>query len=337
MRVLVTGNTGFKGTWLSIYLSMLGHEVHGYSLAYHPEGLNYQLDSKQWLSSQKIADVRDKEQLRKTLQSVKPELVFHLAAQPIVLDSIKDPVNTFDINVNGTLRILEEAKSTSSVNKVLVVTSDKVYDQNANDGKPSKENDRLGGKDPYSYSKVCQDLVAQSFQELDEGPEVLIARAGNVIGGFDKGNHRLLPDILNSLKSGNVLEIRNPQATRPWQHVLDCVRGYIDYANAITPPPALNFGPQEEHERSVSALLETIRDRGYQLKTQSVGIERILETNHLLLDSSLATKAIGWRPFHTIMDSLDHAMMEVDAKNISRCAQDSVSNHISLVSENGMG
>ena len=330
MRVLVTGNTGFKGTWLSIYLSMLGHEVHGYSLDYHPEGLNYQLDSRQWLSSQKIADVRDKEQLRETLKSVKPELVFHLAAQPIVLDSIKDPVNTFDINVNGTLNILEESKNTGSVQKVLVVTSDKVYDQDANNGKPSKEIDRLGGKDPYSYSKVCQDLVAQSFQKLDEGPEILIARAGNVIGGFDKGKHRLIPDVVDSLKSQQLLTIRNPEATRPWQHVLDCVSGYIRFSFFGLTQKILNFGPKAQHSLTVLEMMDQIQslrgDFGFRVVPSAVN----LETRHLALDSSLAEETLGWNPVLGLQDAIQHAIMELEDHNLNERVFESVGNHISL-------
>lgn len=332
MRVLVTGNTGFKGTWLSIYLSMLGHEVHGYSLEYHPEGLNYQLDSKQWLSSQKIADVRDKEQLRKTLQSVKPEIVFHLAAQPIVLDSIRDPANTFDINVNGTLNLLEEAKSTSSIRKVLVVTSDKVYDQSATGGKPAHEFDRLGGGDPYSYSKACQDLVAQSFQELDEGPKILIARAGNVLGGFDKGKNRLLPDMVQSIRSEEVLQVRNPVSSRPWQHVLDCVRGYIQFSSAESPPPILNFGVQEMENYQVSDLLKIVQSKPFELRYKIVSSSTGLEADQLLLDSSLAKNTIGWRSIYTVEQALDHALMELEPGIIFQDPLDSVKRDILLSS-----
>lgn len=330
MRVLVTGNTGFKGTWLSIYLAKLGHEVHGYSLAYHPKGLNYRLDSKQWLSSQKIADVRNKEQLRKTLQSVKPEVVFHLAAQPIVLDSIKDPETTFDVNVNGTLNILAEAKITSSVERILVVTSDKVYDQDANNGKPSKEIDRLGGKDPYSYSKVCQDLVAQSFQALDDGPEILIARAGNVIGGFDKGKHRLFPDVIDSLKSQQLLRIRNPEATRPWQHVLDCVSGYIQFSFSGCPQKILNFGPKAQHGLTVLEMMKQFQslrgDFGFRVVPSAVN----LETRNLALDSSLAEEALGWRPLLGVQDAIEHSIMELEDHSLSERVFESVGNHISL-------
>lgn len=315
MRTLVTGNTGFKGTWLSIYLSMLGHEVHGYSLGYSPQGLNYRLDSKQWLSSQTIADVRDREQLTKTLQSVKPELVFHLAAQPIVLDSIINPAETFDINVNGTLHILEESKNTESVQRVLIVTSDKVYDQSANGGKPAHEFDRLGGGDPYSYSKACQDFVAQSFQALDEGPEILIARAGNVLGGFDKGKHRLLPDVVESISSKKVLEVRNPLSSRPWQHVLDCIRGYIQFSISESPPPALNFGVQEEETYQVKDLLNIIASKPYSLQYKMVGPETSLESDQLLLDSSLAKNTIGWQPIYTVHEAIDHALMELEPQD----------------------
>ena len=330
MRVLVTGNTGFKGTWLGIYLSMLGHEVHGYSLDYHPEGLNYQIDSKQWLSSQTISDIRDKEQLRRTLQSVKPELVFHLAAQPIVLDSIKDPANTFDVNVNGTLNVLEVAKSTNSVQKVLVVTSDKVYDQDANNGRPSKEVDRLGGKDPYSYSKVCQDLVAQSFQELDEGPEILIARAGNVIGGFDKGKYRLVPDALESLKSKQVMKIRNPESTRPWQHVLDCVSGYIQYSLSGSSHKILNFGPKAQHGLSVLEMMNQIHSLERDFCFRVVPSAANLETPNLALDSSLAEETLGWSPVLGVQDAIQHAIMELEEHSLSERAFGSVGNHISL-------
>lgn len=330
MRILVTGNTGFKGTWLSIYLSTLGHEVHGYSFEYHPDGLSTKIDSKQWLASQTTADVRDKEGLKKSFADLRPELVFHLAAQPIVLESIKDPVGTFDINVNGTLNVLEASKQTDSVERVLVTTSDKVYDQSQKASAGSKETDRLGGHDPYSYSKVCQDLVAQSFQKLNDGPQILIARAGNVLGGFDKGEHRLLPDVVESIKSKQRITIRNPDSTRPWQHVLDCVGGYVKFAFSDSPPAVLNFGPDESPALSVIDLVQKTKALGHDIEYVIDPDQTGVETKLLQIDSSLARNELNWRPVMSIEDAIKHSLMELDSGDMSSIAISSVSYHTSL-------
>lgn len=330
MRMLVTGNTGFKGTWLSIYLSTLGHEVHGYSLAYHPEGLSRKIDSKLWLASQTVADVRDGENLKKTIAKIRPELVFHLAAQPFVLESIKDPSGTFDVNVNGTLNVIEASKQAGSVERILITTSDKVYDQSKEIIGGNVETDPLGGHDPYSYSKVCQDLVAQSFRKLNDGPQIVIARAGNVLGGFDKGKDRLLPDVIEAIKNKKGLKIRNPDSTRPWQHVLDCVGGYVKFALFDSPPAVLNFGPTESTQMSVIDLLERTKSLGhyidYEIKTDQTG----LETKFLQIDSSLAKRTIGWRPIMSIEDALEHSLMELGFGDTSSNVFSSVSNHASI-------
>lgn len=328
MKFLVTGNNGFKGTWLSIYLAALGHEVHGYSLDYHPEGLSYKADPRHWLATQRIADIRAKDDLRRAFQAVRPDLVIHLAAQPIVLDSIADPIGTFDVNVSGTINLIEEAAFVGTVSRVLIVTSDKVYGQRASSA-PFTELDPLGGRDPYSSSKVCQDQIAQSFQSYGKGPEILIARAGNVLGGYDRGNHRLMREIVESISSGTRLSVRQPHSTRPWQHVLDCTSGYIKYVLADEPPSILNFGPNLNEQITVKNLLDKVIEQGFQLDYNLAPHQDFAEAEELRLDSTLASQELNWHPIYDVDDAVSHSLMELGDGDDWREAMNSVSKHLS--------
>lgn len=302
-RVLVTGHTGFKGAWLCALLRHHGAEVAGYALAptdpsaYLAAGLDADVDGT-------IGDIRDGEALRRVLARFRPEVVLHLAAQALVRRSYADPVETFDVNVTGTAMVLHEATSADSVQVVLVVTSDKVY---ANDGSGGafREGDRLGGGDPYSASKSAAELVAASWQHrrrVTGGAAVVVARAGNVIGGGDHAEDRLLPDLFRAIDAGRPLEVRHPDAVRPWQFVLEPLVGYLALAEAAWQggpdvPPALNLGPGPEDCWPVHRVLDhVIAEVGEGSWRVSGGRADEPEAGLLRLDSSLATERLGWAP-----------------------------------------
>ena len=249
-RVLVTGHTGFKGAWLAAVLHRLGARVFGYALApEHAGGAFDQLDPSTFAMSE-FADIRASDRLGQFIETTRPEIVFHLAAQSLVRRSFTEPVATFDVNVLGTARLLDEVSPCPSVRTVVVVTSDKVY---ANDGvgRPFREGDPLGGGDPYSASKAAAELVVRSWRQSfspREGFTAVTARAGNVIGGGDLAADRLVPDFFRSLEAGAPLEVRHPGSVRPWQFVLEPIFGYLALAAAAwrqpdSVPDAVNFGP----------------------------------------------------------------------------------------------
>ena len=248
-RVLVTGHTGFKGSWAALWLSQLGAKVTGLALAPDQTPSLFDLARVGEGMDSRIADLRDPSALSAALAG-DFDLVLHMAAQPLVRASIEDPVGTFDTNVLGTARLLQALRRQTSLKAVLVVTSDKVY---ANDeaGRPFVETDPLGGKDPYSASKAATEIVVQSFARsffTGQGIAVGTARGGNVIGGGDFSRDRLVADIVRAVTAGEAVSLRHPEATRPWQHVLDCLAGYFAHLQALasnpTTPRALNFGPK---------------------------------------------------------------------------------------------
>ncbi|MDE2490767.1 MAG: CDP-glucose 4,6-dehydratase, partial [Elusimicrobia bacterium] len=250
-RVLVTGHTGFKGSWLSLWLAELGAEVSGYALApdesqalFGRLGLERRTDSR-------LGDVRDAALLEKTLRETRPEIVFHLAAQPLVRASYAAPAETFAVNVQGTANVLDSVRRTETARAVVVVTTDKVY-ENREDGRAYREDDRLGGRDPYSASKAAAEIVAASYRasffSAPGAASIATARAGNVIGGGDDAADRLLPDCVRALTAGRDVVVRNPASVRPWQHVLEPLSGYLRLAERQLAEPARfasawNFGP----------------------------------------------------------------------------------------------
>lgn len=266
-RVLITGHTGFKGAWLSQWLLLLGAQVAGVSLnvPYSPSvfealGLRKQLRHVD-------GDVRHFETLLPLVQDVQPEVVFHLAAQPLVRMSYDEPRETFNTNVTGTLNLLEAVRHTSSVRAVVIVTTDKCY-ENRNWEFGYRETDRLGGEDPYSASKACAELVThayhRSFFNTDDGPRVATARAGNVIGGGDLATDRIVPDCIRAWSAGETALIRNPAHVRPWQHVLEPLSGYLLLGQRLyqsgqqVAGEAFNFGPAHENCQTVETLVETM-------------------------------------------------------------------------------
>ena len=299
-RVLLTGHTGFKGSWLAFWLHHLGAEVTGISRAPSERGLFRMLGLDERVTTHAM-DVCDARGVAVAVAEARPEVVLHLTAQPSVHRSMVDPAETFTINVLGTVHLLNALRAVPGLTAVLVITTDKVY-ADIPDGKARQEDDRLGGRDPYSASKAASELataaMAQSFL-APNGVAVATARAGNVIGGGDFAPGRLVPDVVNAARSGQRLTLRNPESRRPWQHVLDCLSGYLTYAAALSTDPAvpqtLNFGPRNPAGPTVgeiaNAMLEAL---GAPDSWAYAPAPEARETHVLSLDSSLARSTLGW-------------------------------------------
>ena len=299
-RVLLTGHTGFKGSWMSLWLQRLGAQVTGFALAPASQPNLWSLIGKDFESV--IGDIRDAAAVLRTVNSCRPEVVIHMAAQALVRASYASPTSTYATNVVGTANVLDACRSSASVGCVLVVTSDKVY-ENAGHGRHFVESDRLGGHDPYSSSKACTELVARSFADcyFVAPRKLATARAGNVIGGGDWSPDRLIPDCIRALAAGNAVPLRNPQSVRPWQHVLEPLSGYLMYVQALGEmsrvPPALNFGPDADSCCTVREIVESLSARfAGRPGWVADGAEHPKEASLLMLDSQLARDSIGWRP-----------------------------------------
>jgi CDP-glucose 4,6-dehydratase len=266
-KVLITGNTGFKGAWLSLWLLELGADVYGYSRDIPTEPSLYKILSLEQRIAQNFGDIRDFSRLKSDIERIKPNFIFHLAAQPIVSVSYDDPVETISTNVLGTMNVLEAIRVINYPCIAVIITSDKCYD-NVEWVWGYKENDALGGKDIYSGSKGAAELVFKSyyhsfFQSGESGIRIASARAGNVIGGGDWAQDRIIPDIIRSWSQGKPVEIRSPKATRPWQHVLEPLSGYLNLGvelsrNSLLDGQSFNFGPRSEYNRTVKELLEDL-------------------------------------------------------------------------------
>jgi CDP-glucose 4,6-dehydratase len=299
--ILVTGHTGFKGSWLSLLLNHLGIEYFGYSLEAEEDSL-YRRVNLESMSKGVVGDIRDLENLSKVIKNVRPSVIIHLAAQPLVLKSYQDPLETFQTNCMGTANILEAAFDTPSVEVVLAITTDKVY-RNNNSGRRFVESDPLEGKDPYSASKVAAEAVCAAWQQISKisgGPKVIVARAGNVIGGGDFAKDRLIPDAIRALMSEQNLLVRSPEATRPWQHVLDPLIGYLTYIEKTlqgeTKVEALNFGPNERslEVAKVLDIGQEILDNRLRLVLEEFELNK--EAKVLQLDTNLAKLELSWNP-----------------------------------------
>ena len=299
--ILITGHTGFKGSWLSLLLNHLGIEHFGYSLEAEEDSL-YKRANLERVSRGVVGDIRDQENLSNVINDVRPSAVIHLAAQPLVLKSYQEPLETFQTNCMGTANVLQAAFATPSVKAVLVITTDKVY-QNNNSGKRFVESDPLEGKDPYSASKVAAEAVCAAWQQISKisgGPKVLVARAGNVIGGGDFAKDRIIPDVIRSVTSGRTLKVRSPLATRPWQHVLDPLLGYLKYLEmsliVSLPPKALNFGPTEP-SLTVAQVIEVASNLFKEkLLYEFHNLPSQTESQNLDLDSSQSNRILDWKP-----------------------------------------
>lgn len=296
MHYLITGHTGFKGAWMTVLLKELGHKVSGLALAPLPGSLFEAGDLAVYLEHDIRGDIRDLDVVRAALATVQPDIVIHLAAQPLVLASYEDPIGTYDTNVMGTLHVLKAISETPSVQASLIITTDKVY-KNVNRVEGYREEEPLGGDDPYSASKAMADILAQSWIKSFPGSPIAIARAGNVIGGGDVSPARLLPDLLNSISSGTEIELRKPDAVRPWQHVLDCVYGYYLLVQELLAGKGLgewNFGPGPESLVSVSKVVTDAQIySGLEARWKCVDAPHH-EAQLLALDSTKAISQLNW-------------------------------------------
>jgi CDP-glucose 4,6-dehydratase len=313
-RVLVTGHTGFKGAWLGTWLERLGAEIFGLSLPPESERSLCRLIGLEERIAFRHADIRDAMMVQESVAGFAPEIVLHLAAQSLVRRSYQDPSGTFATNVMGTVNLLEAVRATPSVRAVLIVTSDKCY-ENREWLWPYRETDPLGGADPYTASKAGAELAAQawrhSFFGAGQPVAVATARAGNVIGGGDWAEDRLIPDCIAALAAGRPIEIRNPHATRPWQHVLDPLAGYLTLAERLHEEGqafarAWNFGPATDDIRPVGALADAVVARwGEGARWRATGGEGPHEAGLLAVDASLARARLGWAPRLALDAALD--------------------------------
>jgi CDP-glucose 4,6-dehydratase len=312
-KVFLTGHTGFKGGWLALWLQSLGAEVQGYALEPPTEPNLFTVGQVAALMSSTIGDIRDLETLRSTMRAFAPDIVFHLAAQPLVRASYDDPVGTYATNVMGTVNVLESVRACPGVRAVVVVTTDKAY-ENREWAWGYRENEPLGGHDPYSNSKGCTELVSAAYRSsflAQQGIALATARAGNVIGGGDWAVDRLVPDLLRAFERGVPAVIRNPNAVRPWQHVLEPLSGYLMLAQALWHRGAAvaegwNFGPRDDDARPVRWIVERLANAWgpgarWELETR----EQPHEAQMLKLDISKARQGLKWAPRWTLAEALD--------------------------------
>lgn len=312
-RVFITGHTGFKGAWLSLWLHRLGAKVFGYSLAPAYSESIYEQTNLRSLIKDQLADICDYPTLLASLNAFEPEIVFHLAAQPIVRISYQNPKQTFDVNVGGTVNVLEAIRNSPSVRSVICVTSDKCY-KNKEWVWGYRENDELGGRDPYSASKAASEMAfaayANSFYSFPGSPGVASVRAGNVIGGGDWAPNRIVPDCIRALRSFEPIVLRNPKATRPWQHVLEPLSGYIQLALALETDPqrfggSWNFGPESEGVYDVYSLAKGIAaEWGHGEIQQELDPNAPHEAGLLHLSIDKARFELGWKPRWTFLDTI---------------------------------
>ena len=313
-KVFLTGHTGFKGTWLSIILENLGAKLHGYSLKSETNPSFFEAIPFRGVST--IGDIRDFDNLQREIVRFEPEIIIHMAAQPLVIPSYDDPVGTYSTNVLGLVNLLDIAKDLNSLRAFLNVTSDKCY-ENKESLEAYKEDDRLGGFDPYSNSKACAELVTSSFlnsyfRKLGIG--LASARAGNVIGGGDWSSYRLIPDFIRAQQNNSVLTIRNPDSVRPWQHVLEPLFGYLIlienlYTEPIKYNESWNFGP---HDHDIVNVRDVINELQTQSKIKiNVDFKEELtkhESKLLKLNSEKSRKMLGWKNFLNYQESIKYTV-----------------------------
>jgi len=303
-RVFLTGHTGFKGGWLSLWLSHLGADVKGYALAAATKPSLFEVAGVGDVVESEIGDICNLEQLRSSMIDFNPDILIHMAAQPLVRLSYKDPVETYDTNVMGTVKVLEAARSCPDLKAIVSVTTDKCY-ENKEWEWGYREDEPMGGFDPYSSSKGCAELVTAAYRRSfmqEQGVGLASARAGNVIGGGDWSEDRLIPDILSAFEKGESVIIRNPQSTRPWQHVLEPLSGYLVLAQKMYESPQVyaegwNFGPQDSDAKSVGWILDQmVLKWGFDASWKLDDGSHPHEAGCLKLDISKARSRLGWQP-----------------------------------------
>ncbi len=316
-KVLITGDTGFKGSWLAIWLKQLGAEVYGYALPPKRQEDNFVRCKLNEKIHHLNGDIGELNKLKNYFKEVQPEFAFHLAAQPIVLESYKNPNYTFETNVMGTVNFFEALRNTPSVKAAVNITSDKCY-QNNEWVWGYRENDPMGGKDPYSASKGCSELITNCYQNSffaqNTHCAIASARAGNVIGGGDWSDYRIIPDFFRAMKKNEKLIIRNPHATRPWQHVLEPLSGYLLLASKLYSEGnkysgGWNFGPLEQANHKVSELIEAIiKYYGKGDVAFDESSEKLYEANALKLDISKAMVNLKWEPVLSFEELIEYTV-----------------------------
>ena len=316
-RVLMTGHTGFKGSWLSLWLQSMGAQVVGYALAPPTNPSLFEVAEVGKEMTNIVGDIRDLEHLRAVFSEHRPEIVIHMAAQALVRYSYVEPVETYSTNVMGTVNLLEAVRSTGSVKAVVNVTSDKCY-ENREWAWGYRENEAMGGYDPYSSSKGCAELVAAAYRNSyfhpekykEHGVALASVRAGNVIGGGDWADDRLIPDIMRAITQGKPVNIRNPHAIRPWQHVLEPLSGYLQLARKLYEEGAAyaegwNFGPNDEDAQPVQWIVEKLtKSWGEGASWELDGGDHPHEAHYLKLDCSKAKARLAWQPRWHLEDTL---------------------------------
>jgi len=314
-KIFLTGHTGFKGSWLTVFFHLLGAKVYGYSLKEEKLSLFNIIKLNRILEKSIIGDIRDQSKLKKYLSNFKPDFLIHMAAQPLVRDSYDDPKYTFNVNTLGTLNILEAVREIKTIKNVLIITTDKVY-KNENKKKFFSENDELGGDDPYSNSKACAELICRSYSKsffLKDNISCVTARAGNVIGGGDFAKNRVIPDFFRSLKEKKVLYLRYPNAIRPWQHVIEPLYGYILLLTKIANKNnnlvsgSWNFGPKKSNNINVNKVISILNknfENKVRVRVKYKKKKSNKESDVLKLNSNKSKKSLGWKPKYNISKSL---------------------------------
>ncbi|MBI5700631.1 CDP-glucose 4,6-dehydratase [Candidatus Saganbacteria bacterium] len=317
-RVFITGHTGFKGSWLCLMLDHFGANITGYALNPSTEPCLYDLCNLDKSVRSIIADIRDKDRIKAEIKKAQPEIVIHMAAQPIVRDSYVIPVETYEINIFGTVNLLEAVRACNSVKAAINITTDKVYEnkgqapmrKSGQGSRGFRENDPLGGYDPYSSSKACSEIVTASYRD-SFGLNIATARAGNVIGGGDWASDRLVPDFIRAISKSEKILIRNPKAVRPWQHVLEPLTGYLLLARKLYEKPgkfaeAWNFGPKKKDAKPVIWLTkELCKKWGNGACYEMAKGKHPHEAHYLMLDASKSRSRLKWRPKLGLEKALD--------------------------------
>lgn len=325
-KVFITGHTGFKGSWLCLWLHYFGAEITGYALKPPTNPSLFELCKVDKLVTSIIADVRDGESLSKAMSAASPEIVIHMAAQPLVRESYKNPIETYSINVMGTINLLEAVRNCKSVKSVINVTTDKCY-ENKEWPWGYRENEPMGGYDPYSNSKACAELVTSSYRNSffnakdynNHRVGLASARAGNVIGGGDWATDRLIPDCVRALLADERIIIRNPNAIRPWQHVLEPLSGYMVlaqklYANGPRYAEGWNFGPNDNDAKPVEWIVKKMCAKWGQNASYEIDSgEHPHEANYLKLDCSKAKTELNWFPKWDLQQAIDKVIEWVQA------------------------
>lgn len=297
MHFLITGHTGFKGTWLIFFLKELGHDVSGLALDPLPESIFIKTQANELLKQDHRVDIRNQNELEVKIEKINPDVIIHLAAQPLVRKSYKEPRETIETNAIGTFNLLEVSSSLKNLKANLIITTDKVY-KNVNQFEGYVETDPLGGDDPYSVSKAMADLLTQSYVKSFNVAPTAIARAGNVIGGGDVSQDRLIPDLIKGFTKNETVSIRFPKAVRPWQHVLDCLNGYIMLVDNILKKSVegeWNFGPDKSSFKTVEEVAEFMKNAwGPEAAWKITDTSSLHEAELLSLDATKAQSELGW-------------------------------------------